>query len=245
MTLNDSSSLFLIIGAVAILALVVHGLWFSGRSINRRLNSQSKEDQEIGKSDAVGKVRIICPEDEMMRSNEVSSEKTNSQLLKTEGSHGKKSEKDSLENTDNSFSEISDTYEINLFAAEGRPYKGLDLEELLMKFGMVRDDKDIYCACQLLSDNSRIIYFRLCSLEAPYSFPKEMKDFTTRSLALYMHLPQKGLCFPYFKAMCYAADSIIEHFGGVKKDNNNKELSEDDISRIALSLKNYDKRKDS
>ena len=47
MTLNDSSSLILIVGALAILAFVVHGLWFSGRSLNRKLVNTSKEDQEI------------------------------------------------------------------------------------------------------------------------------------------------------------------------------------------------------
>ena len=59
MSLNDSSSLILIVGALAILAFVVHGLWFSGRSINRKLVMTSKEDQEIINSDAVGKVRIV------------------------------------------------------------------------------------------------------------------------------------------------------------------------------------------
>ena len=49
MTINDSSSLILIVGAIAILAFVVHGLWFSGRSINRKLVKGSKEDQEIWK----------------------------------------------------------------------------------------------------------------------------------------------------------------------------------------------------
>ena len=61
MSLNDSSSLILIVGALAILAFVVHGLWFSGRSINRKLVMTSKEDQEIINSDAVGKVRILIP----------------------------------------------------------------------------------------------------------------------------------------------------------------------------------------
>ena len=53
MTFNDSSSIILIVGAVAILAFVVHGLWFSGRSINRKLVKTSKEDQEIANSSAV------------------------------------------------------------------------------------------------------------------------------------------------------------------------------------------------
>ena len=61
MTLNDSSSLILIVGALAILAFVVHGLWFSGRSLNRKLVNTSKEDQEIQQSSAVGKVRIVLP----------------------------------------------------------------------------------------------------------------------------------------------------------------------------------------
>jgi len=63
MTINDSSSLILIVGAIAILAFVVHGLWFSGRSINRKLVKGSKEDQEIVKSNQIGKVRIVVPQD--------------------------------------------------------------------------------------------------------------------------------------------------------------------------------------
>ena len=62
MTINDSSSLILIVGAIAILAFVVHGLWFSGRSINRKLVKGSKEDQEIVKSNQIGKVRIVVPQ---------------------------------------------------------------------------------------------------------------------------------------------------------------------------------------
>ena len=51
--------MILIVGALAVLAFVIHGLWFSGRSINRKLVKGNKEDQEIVKSDGVGKVRIV------------------------------------------------------------------------------------------------------------------------------------------------------------------------------------------
>lgn len=47
MSLNDSSSLILIVGALAILAFVVHGLWFSGRSINRKLVMTLKKIRKL------------------------------------------------------------------------------------------------------------------------------------------------------------------------------------------------------
>lgn len=236
MTFNDSSSIILIVGAVAILAFVVHGLWFSGRSINRKLIKSSKEDQEIANSSAVGKVRIVMPQTDVSSTDSVS-QKVETFVNKTEN------KKTPLEETSGEISSsqnVSKTYELNLYAAEGRVYKGLDLEELFGNYGFIRGDKDIYCVYENPSLKDHVV-FRICSLESPYSFPKDMTDFSTRSLAIYMHLPCKGKGFIYFKAMRIAANCLIEHLGGVLYDNDNVEMTEEKMDSIERLLKAYDK----
>ncbi len=235
MTFNDSSSIILIVGAVAILAFVVHGLWFSGRSINRKLINSSKEDQEIANSAAVGKVRIVMPQ------TEGSSEENVSPKVETFVNKVDNKKERSQENSvpDDIESNISKTYELNLYASDGRVYKGLDLEELFGNYGFIRGDNDIYCVYEdpTLKDH---VVFRICSLEAPYSFPKNMGEFSTRSLAIYMHTPNKGKGYIYFKAMRIAANCLIEHLGGVIYDNDNHELNDDALDAIENLLKHYD-----
>src|SRR5574344_545456 len=237
MTLNDSSSLILIVGAIAILAFVVHGLWFSGRSINRKLVKGSKEDQEIINSLSVGKVRIVIPQSVDTKS--LTSENTtkietfvNKAENKTVPVEKTREIKQDLQ--------VAATYELNLVSAEGRPYRGLDLEELFKTYGFIRGEKDIYCVYEdpNLKD---IIVFRICSLEAPYSFPKKMDDFSTKALALYMQLPPKGKGFIYFKAMRIAANCLVEHLGGTVYDNDNKELTADKFDKLESELRKYDK----
>lgn len=56
---TDPSSIVLIVGAVCIFLFIMHGLWFSGKPQNRRLKKNNKRDQELSKSEHVGKVRIV------------------------------------------------------------------------------------------------------------------------------------------------------------------------------------------
>lgn len=240
MTINDSSSLILIVGAIAILAFVVHGLWFSGRSINRKLVKGSKEDQEIVKSNQIGKVRIVVPQDnkdntatsEIGKIETFSSKEPKAQVVKEH-----KDPKEALNE------QIMTTYELNLSASTGRPYKGLDLEELFNTYGFIRGEKDIFCVYE--NPNLKdIVVFRICSLEAPYSFPKQMDGFSTKSLAIYMQLPPKGKGYIYFKAMRIAAQCLIEHLGGTIVDNDNKEISVEKLDHIESLLHSYDKQED-
>ena len=236
MTINDSSSLILIVGAIAILAFVVHGLWFSGRSVNRKLVKGSKEDQEIVRSAQVGKVRIVMPkdhEDNLLtkenEDNKVETFQSKEAQISIEGTLSKELDK------------VASTYELNLHSSQGRPYKGLDLEELFNTYGFIRGDKDIFCVYENPAIKD-VIVFRICSLEPPYSFPTHLDDFSTKSLAIYMQLPAKGKGFIYFKAMRIAAQCLIEHLGGTIVDNENKEMTEDRLDKIEEKLRAYDKQ---
>ncbi len=55
----DTSSIILFVGAACILAFIVHGLWFSDRPKNRKLEKDNEHDQELSKSRQIGKVRIV------------------------------------------------------------------------------------------------------------------------------------------------------------------------------------------
>lgn len=58
----ELSTIILFVGAACILAFIVHGLWFSGRPQNRKLDQKNERDQAIQKSHEIGKVRIVTTE---------------------------------------------------------------------------------------------------------------------------------------------------------------------------------------
>lgn len=59
---TDPSSIVLIVGALFIIIFLVHGLWFSNKPQNRRLKKNDQRDQELSRSEQVGKVRIVTPD---------------------------------------------------------------------------------------------------------------------------------------------------------------------------------------
>ena len=59
---NDLSSIVLIVGALFIIIFLIHGLWFSNKPQNRRLKKNDLRDQELSRSDQIGKVRIVTPD---------------------------------------------------------------------------------------------------------------------------------------------------------------------------------------
>ncbi|MBU3843729.1 MAG: hypothetical protein H9847_02495 [Candidatus Anaerobiospirillum pullicola] len=59
---SDPSSIVLIVGAICILVFIVHGLWFSNKPQNRRLKKNDQRDQELSRSNQIGKVRIVTPD---------------------------------------------------------------------------------------------------------------------------------------------------------------------------------------
>lgn len=59
---TDPSSIVLIVGALFIIIFLVHGLWFSNKPQNRRLKKNDQRDQELSRSEQIGKVRIVTPD---------------------------------------------------------------------------------------------------------------------------------------------------------------------------------------
>lgn len=244
MSLNDSSAVILLIGALAVLAFVIHGLWFSGNSVNRKLNKGSKEDQEIIKSQGVGKVRIVSSELSNGAENEIETFDSAS-IQKKPAPAVKKPVK---ENTGESVIEISDgssqaapiddIYELNVMAEQDKPYGGEDLKEICDHYGFLRGEGDLF---YVYEDESRQkVVFRICSLTRPYNFPKDMAGFHTDSLAVYMKLPERGKAYSYFSAMRMAAEIFVDRLGGKIKDNNYNLLTKEDLDAMSAKLRQYD-----
>lgn len=247
MSLNDSGAIILIVGALAVLAFVINGLWFSGKSSNRRLNKSSQTDQQIAKSKGVGKVRIVVPgpeardgfavEDSSVPAPQESKEpqdtaRTESVSVTSESAHAG--------------SALQDSYEINVHAPADKPFSGENIDELFKEWGFMRTPNKIYvCTESLDEDLSRAkVVFKICSLDKPFIFPDNMAGFTTGALAIYMNLPERGKAEGYYTSMRRAAEEIVDRLGGEIRDNDDSPLSENKMDGIALSLREYDERQD-
>ncbi|MCR5536497.1 MAG: hypothetical protein K6F05_03685 [Succinivibrio sp.] len=239
MSINNSSAIILIIGAIAVLAFIIHALWFSGRSVNRKLVKNNQLDQEIIKSSAVGKVRIVTTE-RNDQGQGVQVETFELPKEQPEPETNKAQENSAAEEPQPQESKpLADTYELNIVAETDKPYLGDDIKEICNKYGFLRGESDLFYVYEDPVRRDKVV-FRICSLKAPYSFPKNLSNYETPALAIYMELPPKGNAFPYFKAMRMAAEIFVERVGGKIQDNNYHDLSAEDLDAISAQLKRYD-----
>lgn len=248
MSLNDPSAIILIIGAIAILAFLVHGLWFSNKPSTRQLAKNNKKDQEIVKSQDVGKVRIVSTEEStkikfnnydvrqepVMSNNESYSKTSVSSLSKEYVNNNQENIPVSHENNP-----WQTSYEINIVAPKDHPYKGEDIEEIANEYGFLYGDLNIYYVYENPEQQQNEV-FRICSLKHPFSFPKNMSGYSTPAIALYMSLPPKGKGVAYFKAISMAANIFTERLGGVLQDNSHNIITAEILTKMGDALAQYD-----
>jgi FtsZ-interacting cell division protein ZipA len=249
MSLNDSSAVILIVGALVVFGFVIHGL-MSGRSINRKLVKGNKEDQEIVKSEGVGKVRIVTAKEPSPNSDLKLETYGQMPKAKSEDNQAASSSSEAKASSEVNIQTVSEpkafvvkansSLEINLVCDPERPYRGLDLQELSNKYGFLRGAHNILCVYENPNAEKPIVVFRICSLEPPYNFPVDMTDYKTSELALYMNVPVRGKALAYFKAMRMAALIIQSQLGGTLRDNYEKPLSEDELNALEQELQSYD-----
>ncbi len=232
--LNDPGAIALIVGAIAIVVFLVHGLWFSGKPKNRKLNMKNHEDQELSRSDEVAKVRIVTrdrqgPEDEKKPFNKKSviepTFDVDDRLLQSRVREH----------------EFPSSFELNLLAPEDRPYRGDDIEALCRQYGILRGEMDIFYVFENLNTRTNEV-FRICSLVSPFTFPKEedMAKFSTPALALYMNVPPPGKGATYVKALIMAANLFVDSLGGRILDIHHQDLTKERLDEMEEIMKRYD-----
>ncbi len=247
---SDPGSLVLIVGAVAIIAFLVHGLWFSGKPENRRLNRADPHDNELRRSPAAGKVRIVNTEAkaaaaETPAKTQPRQEKVEElpEIKEISRSEAEEQERHALQEQAAAAvpqeESLPAMIQINLVAAESSPYRGEDIESLCSTYGILRGNLDIYYVYENPQDPVDEV-FRMCSLTQPYNFPKDMQNFSTPVMALYMNTPVPGKAVSYFKAMVWAAEIIVQELGGTMQDNDRHILTAEELQQLEQRLAAYD-----
>ena len=242
MSLNDSSAIILIVGALAVIAFVIHGLWFSGRSSNRRLSKTSKEDQALEKAPGLGKVRIVTPE---MPSEEQAASSGGFRIQDSSvheeprvefGDDGKAKGESAIRVT----RKLPTSTEINLAAPEGREYRGEDIDAIVRELRFSRDPSGKIFIVSEGANGAGARVFALCPLKEPYAFPADMAGFTTPKLAFYMKLPQPGKARDYMMVMRTAAQMFADRLGGSLQDNSGRPLTSEILDRMEEDFRKYD-----
>lgn len=287
---TDPSSIVLIVGAICIFIFIIHGLWFSGKPKNRKLQKDNARDQEISKSSHVGKVRIVTSElsdnDDLEDNIEISVGKINKSTPSANSYNNNTRHMSLPEGFDDSYEQLQNSaavsvnhkprntndaamgveevaydgsqynnsepvqnveprnvYELIVSAAPGHPYLGEDIEDICNQKGFIqgfiKDNLKIYFVYENSNTKENEV-FRICSMEAPYYFPENMKDFQTSAIALYMTLPEKGKAYAYFKALRMATEIFIDQLGGQIQDQHRNPLSSEQLDMIAAELQHYD-----
>ncbi len=233
--LSDPSAIALIVGAIAIVGFLVHGLWFSGRPTNRKLNAKNHDDEQLLKQSDVAKVRIVS-RDRPVFKKEPAGESRSVPESSVEIREMSKAGGESAAAEENTF---PSSVELNLVAPADHPYHGEDIEALCRQYGILRGDLDIFYVYENLQTRSDEV-FRLCSLVSPFSFPQDMSSFTTPALALYMNVPRPGKAVTYVRALTMAARVFAENLGGEIRDIHHHLMTEERLQALEKTLQRYD-----
>lgn len=229
MSLSDPSAIAIIVGAAAVLAFVIHGLWFSGKPANRKLDSSDKHDRELRDKEDVAKVRIVGAVSKNARAKTAAEKQKPKPQPKPQTSI-----EECIRQT-----EFPSSIEINVIAPPDKPFLGEELEELFEQYGIMRGELDIFYVYENLQQRTDEV-FRICSLVSPFYFPKDLKDFSTRALALYMNLPPKGKGLTYARALTMAAKVFAQKLGGRLQDVHNNVLDDQKLKEIEDLMQRYD-----
>lgn len=233
--LSDPSAIALIVGAIAIIGFLVHGLWFSGRPANRKLNMKNREDQELSHREEIAKVRIVSYDKKVVQPTEKAEPEEVSELTFEVD--------DSLRQDKVREREFPSSIELNLLAPKDRPYQGEDLEALCRQYGILRGDLDIFYVYENLQTRTDEV-FRICSLVSPFSFPKaeKMANFSTPALALYMNVPSPGKAVTYVRALIMAAKVFVDNLGGEIRDIHHNILNAESLAQLEELMQRYDEQ---
>lgn len=227
MSFSTISAIVLIIGALAIIAFIIHGIWFSGKTGNHKLQAGNPQDAKLLEANHIGKVRIVKADLETAQ-------------IKIDDS----SDKDTIAESDNNVgieaeAKWAKNYDFNIVASQGQSFHGLDIENIMNQYGFVRGDMDIYYVYENPEQRLNEV-FRICSLKAPYSFPADMRNFTTPAMALFMNLPERGKGVAYIRAMRMAANLFAQQLGGTIQDSHHNIITDDDFDKMEDALAQYD-----
>lgn len=266
--MQDLRIILVIIGALAIAALVIHGLWTNRK--NKRISIKEKplgrmpdvkskyrdDTESVGDGfdeDGIGKVRVVSrrQEPKMPASSpkQWSSAKVEPALAMTPILADEPIAPVPMVESETVVAAApqvvvaqswSDVYQINIMSREGALIAGEDLLFILKKLGFRYGDMSIFHRHLEPSGHGDIL-FSLANMVKPGTFdPARMAQFSTPGVSLFMELPHPGRAEAHFKLMLQAAEKISAELDTLLMDRQRNPLSEYAISQYLDELRAYD-----
>lgn len=261
--MQDLRIVLVIVGALAIAALVIHGVWTNQRNKRAQLknsppkpvaNKRSAESRDVDGFDAdgVGQVRVVTrngtsagrdiepvistvPQFSAADSDEDNVDANNQPLPEPE-----------VEQTSSAPAVESgnviwkDVYVINITARDGSYIYGRDLKHALRILGFRFGEMDIYHR-HLEMDGQGDVLFSLVNMIKPGTFdPSKMDRLMTPGVSLFMQLPAAGRGLAHFDLMLKAADKLASEVDGLLFDAARQPLGEYYLTQCREELKAYD-----
>lgn len=255
--MQDLRIVLVIVGALAITALVIHGLWTNQRnkraqqknttpkSAPAKRNSEAR-DVDGFDADGIGTVRVVSRNSAPMRDAEP--------VISSVPQFSADDDKDEVaETTQDDFSaeqdepqqikakgNWKDVYVINIAAREGSYIYGRDLKHALRILGFRFGEMDIFHR-HLEMDGEGEVLFSMINMIKPGTFePSKMDRLMTPGVSLFMQLPAAGRGLAHFDLMLKAADKLASEVDGILLDASRQPLSEYYLTQCRDELKDYD-----
>ncbi len=256
--MQDLRIVLVIVGALAIAALVIHGLWTNQknkRSQQKNAVSKSAPTKRNGDArdvdgfdaDGVGKVRVVPRNGAPVRD----AEPVISSVPQFSAGDDELAEQEDIATAVVAEPELEsqqepvkgnwkDVYVINISARDGSYIYGRDLKHALRILGFRFGEMDIYHR-HLEMDGEGDVLFSLINMIKPGTFePSKMDRMMTPGVSLFMQLPAAGRGLAHFDLMLKAADKLASEVDGILLDASRQPLSEYYLTQCRDELKAYD-----
>lgn len=252
--MQDLRIVLVIVGALAIAALIIHGVWTNQRNKRAQLknsppkpvpNKRSAESRDVDGFDAdgVGPVRVVTRNGAAGRDTEpVISSVPQFSAGEEDDDQVSPVQEDTMTapsaEPDNKI--WKDVYVINIAARDGSYIYGRDLKHALRILGFRFGEMDIYHR-HLEMDGQGEVLFSLINTIKPGTFdPSKMDRLMTPGVSLFMQLPAAGRGLAHFDLMLKAADKLASEVDGLLFDAARQPLSEYYLTQCRDELKAYD-----
>ena len=266
--MQDLRLVLVIIGALAIAALVIHGLWTNRK--NKRISIKEKplgrvpdmkgsyrerdslDDEDGFDADGIGKVRIVSRRQEPKLPSSTPKQWSSAKVEPALAMPQVSLEETSPAPVSSPVAEPvvahgatiekcwSDFYQINIMARPDALINGEDLLYILNKLGCRYGEMSIFHR-HLEPDGHGEVLFSVANMVKPGTFdPARMAQFTTPGISLFMELPRQGRAEAHFKLMLQAAEKIAAELDALLMDRQRNPLSEYQVNQQLEELRAYD-----
>ncbi|MFC3914995.1 cell division protein ZipA [Pseudaeromonas sharmana] len=266
--MQDLRIILVIIGALAIAALVIHGLWTNRK--NKRVPIKEKPLGRVSDSryattaepgdgfdaDGIGKVRVVSRRNESSKpatkapkqwnqQQKVEPELLMPQISATDDEPAVVEPAMVVETpviTPPAVKSWSDYYQVNIMARDGLQLDGQDLLFILKKLGFKFGEMDIFHR-HLETDGQGEVLFSVANMVKPGTFdPARMSHFYTPGVSLFMELPPPGRAEAHLRLMMQAADKMSAELDALVMDRERKPLTEMVYNQYLNEVRAYDQQ---